>query len=412
MRIALVIETFNPTSGGAERSTATIANHLIQRGHEVTVLTGYCPEDLPTQPGLTVKTAMLGRPRGVLRLATFVRWASRQLTEYDVSLSVTTSVPASVVQPRAGLVMQAQARSVARRDTSLARAAKRFAIACSTRQIALRLAERRTMRDPFVQQFVAISQYVARDMLRYYAIGDDRITIIPNASEMPSVDAAQRAAWRREIRQSFNIPDDTVMYLFPAIDPWRKGILPLMRAAAQLKQRGVPFVIALAGSVSHTQQRLAEQMQLREQVRMVGRTEQMAALFCAADVTVLPTFHDPSSKVIIESLMMGTPAISSGYNGASDFIEPHDTAGSRRGRVVHEPDDVAGLCQAMTELADAAERERCAKATAGLAESLTMSRHVERLEPVLEAAAEQQRKQSGHSAAASVASSTESVERG
>lgn len=407
MRIALVIETFNPTSGGAERSTATIANHLIQRGHAVTVLTGRCPDDLEL-PGLTVKTSPLHRPRGVLPLAVFVRWARRQLHAFDVSLSVTTSVPATVVQPRAGLVMQAQARSVARRDTAVARFAKRIAIACSPRQIALRHAERRTMRDPFVQRFVAISQYVARDMQRYYAIPDERIAIVPNASEMPAVDAGQRATWRREVRHAFSVPDDAVMFLFPAIDPWRKGLLPLMRAAAQFKQRGVPFVLAMAGSVSHAPQRLAEQMQLREQVRMIGRTEQMAALYCAADVTVLPTFHDPSSKVIIESLMMGTPAISSGYNGASDFIQP-DEHTPPRGRVVHDPANVTGLCEAMVQLADPAERRRCADATAGLAESLTMARHVEALEPLLMQAAAAQRARAGQSDAAPAASSTDTL---
>ena len=34
-------------------------------------------------------------------------------------------------------------------------------------------------------------------------------------------------------------------------------------------------------------------------MRLIGPTRQMAELYCAADVTVLPTYYDPSSKVVI-----------------------------------------------------------------------------------------------------------------
>ncbi len=72
----------------------------------------------------------------------------------------------------------------------------------------------------------------------------------------------------------------------------------------------------------------------------------------------MPTFYDPSSKVVIESLMMGTPAISTAYNGASDFIAPAD--GSARGRVIADPSDHRALAQAMIELWDPAELEQLA----------------------------------------------------
>ncbi|NBC10940.1 MAG: hypothetical protein GVY24_04285, partial [Planctomycetes bacterium] len=92
---------------------------------------------------------------------------------------------------------------------------------------------------------------------------------------------------------------------------------------------------------------------------------------------------DPSSKVVIESLMMGVPAISSGRNGASDFILPEE--GPARGRVVDDPADVTGLADAMAELCDPAARTACIEAIApDLAEQLSMARHVDRLEGVLE----------------------------
>ena len=38
MRLALVIEKYDPQGGGAERSTRQIAMELVSRGHDVTVI--------------------------------------------------------------------------------------------------------------------------------------------------------------------------------------------------------------------------------------------------------------------------------------------------------------------------------------------------------------------------------------
>src|SRR5205814_1796549 len=110
-----------------------------------------------------------------------------------------------------------------------------------------------------------------------------------------------------------------------------KGIDPLLRAARVLKDRGRRFTLLLAGSMAFSQQELAERYGVRDVVRIVGPTNRLADLYCAADVTVLPTYYDPASKVVIESLMMGVPAISTAYNGASDLIRPPGDHGAARG---------------------------------------------------------------------------------
>jgi hypothetical protein len=70
------------------------------------------------------------------------------------------------------------------------------------------------------------------------------------------------------------------------------------------------------------------------------------------------------------------------YNGASDWIERGDGA-PLCGRVIAEPGDVRALADAMAQLTDTEERLRCGRATAGLAQSLTMAGHVDRLEALL-----------------------------
>ena len=69
------------------------------------------------------------------------------------------------------------------------------------------------------------------------------------------------------------------------------------------------------------------------------------------------------------------------YSGVGGWIVPE--SGPPRGRVVADPDDTTALAQAMAELADSAQRQRCATATAGLADQLSLTRHVDGLEEIL-----------------------------
>ena len=399
MRIALITETFNPEGGGAERSAVQTATELAARGHAVTMIAGYQPVRAPIAgPGPEAGVAVVGMSVYRLRFAPdiwrFWHWAREQAAagDFDVSLSVTMAAPATVVQPRGGTVRETHARNVAMRPTAIQRAVKRLALALTPKQRALLMLERKTLADPRLRRLVAVSRYVADQLERHYRIDPAKIEVIPNAASLPAADDAQRAAWRRRVRRGFNIPDDALVYLFAAYNPKLKGAGTLLRAADRLARRGLDFVIVMAGEVQYAQQHLAAQLGIRERIRVVGPTQQMAQLYAAADVTVLPTWYDPASKVVIESLMMGVPAISTRFNGASDLITGlnGDGAGQdsgRRGRVIADPGDADALAQAMAELADPAERDRCRAASAGLADQLDMARHVDRLEQVLRAAA-------------------------
>ncbi len=382
MHVAVVIERFAPQAGGNEKSTAQIVDELTARGCRVTVITGaMIDQDAPSHAAVIAMGER--RLKSALQLRRFARWAQDRLNELepDVSLSVTMAVPADVIQPRGGTVRETLERNIALRGAAAARAAKRVSLKLSPKQQLLLALERRCLADPRVKRIVAVSDYVVRQLDRHYGIRDDRVVVIPNASTMPDADDAQRAAWRDSVRTAFSVPDEAVVYLFAAVNPRLKGVRTLIDATRLLIDRGSAPIVLLAGSTSYALQRRAAARGVRDAVRFVGPTQQMPALYAAADVTVLPTFYDPSSKVVLESLMAGVPAISTAFNGASDFIAP--PAGPRRGRVIDDPADAEALAQAMAELADPQARQACARATAGLSSRLSMRCHVDALERVL-----------------------------
>ncbi|MEZ6189887.1 MAG: glycosyltransferase family 4 protein [Phycisphaerales bacterium] len=382
MKIAIVIESFDPHAGGLERSTAQIATELAERGHAVTLLAGRCkkPDCLP---GVTILAMARRKSSSALRLFLFSRWAAKQLQEggYDTSLSMTTAVAARVIQPRGGTTKETLNRNIAMRPSPLTRIGKRIGVWLSPKHQLLLALEKRALNDPGLVKVAAVSRYVCDQVEKQYGLPAEKVELIPNAAVMPKVDDEQRAEWRKRIRDSFKISDDTTVFLFAAINPRLKGFTPLMLALAHLKERHVPAMVLLAGDFWHQHNREAEQRGVRDRVCFLRHTRQIEALYSAADVTVQPTFYDPASKVVIESLMMGVSAISTAYNGASDLISPAD--GPSRGRVIPDPADAVALADAMQALADPAERESCRAACVGLESGLSMAGHVDLLKRLL-----------------------------
>jgi len=383
MDLAIVIDTYHPCGGGAQRSTSQIATELVTRGHKVELIAGYCPQDVKI-PGVKITRFSTNGPRSAWWVAGFSRWATTQLLNghFESSLSVTTSVPASLIQPRSGTLRETLVRNIAMRSGPLKRLSKKMLLKLSVKQQILLALERKTLAHPMVRWIAPGSRYVARQLEHHYQIDASRIKLIPNAAQMPRVNDEDRSMWRHQIREAMSISDETTVYLFAAFNPRLKGVETLLHATRRLIDRGINLTVLLAGKMGYAQQHMAAKLQIRDHVRMVGTTNQMAQLYAAADVTVHPTFYDPASKVVIESLMMGTPAISTSFNGASDLILT-DNGQSPRGRVIQDPADIEALSLAMTELADPKLRSQCVEAMSGLADSLSIQRHVDLLEPLL-----------------------------
>jgi UDP-glucose:(heptosyl)LPS alpha-1,3-glucosyltransferase len=383
MKLALIVERYLQHSGGAERSTIEVAQELTRRGHTVTILTGCTDAEAAAVPGVAVIAWTKGRFRSAYAMRAFNRWSARQVRQggFDASISFTTAASGSVVEPWGGTVREALARNLALRSSPAARLWKRLCLALTITQQTLLSLERRTMRDPNVAAYVALSAYVAGQFKDHYGVTGSRVHIIPNAVEAAPVTPQERALYRTRVRQGFGIAPDSVTYLFAAMNPRLKGSEPLLHAARLLADQGRDFTLMLAGKLGYGEQHLAAALGIRERVRFIGTTQRMTELYCAADVTVLPSFYDPSSRVVIESLLLGVPAITTRYNGASDFLRRAD--GRLCGRILPEPADARALAAAMAELADPAERERCAAATVGLAPELSITRHVDQLEAIL-----------------------------
>lgn len=402
LRIAVVCESYDPAGGGSERSTRQTVDELVARGHNVTVVAGACRADVASAVG-DAGVALVARGDTRLttgrRLREFAHFASAQLSAgtFDTSLSVTTAVSAAVAQPRGGTVMETQRRNVARRPSAAARAGKRLALAFNAKQRALVELERRTFADPSVRRVVAISGYVAAQLAEHHDVSGERVAVVPNGAVSPAAGVAGGpAGWARlrdEERLRLRLAPNDVAFLFAALNPGLKG-WPTLRAAlarraeaaAAANTAGGPRVVALlAGDFGDRDRRALASAGLAGTTRVLGRRDDLASAYAAADAVVLPTWYDPCSKTVLEGLMVGRPAVTTRYNGAADWLTP--AQGPPRGVVLNDSGDVEALAGALTRVADPAFRSAAAAACAGLDQTLGMGRHVDGLEAVLREAA-------------------------
>ena len=145
-----------------------------------------------------------------------------------------------------------------------------------------------------------------------------------------------------------------------------------MEALAALVKRGVDNVQSLVVGKGDSERwhRLAARLGIAGHLTFTGPSERVRAFQHAADVLVHPTYYDPCSRVVLESMVAGLPCITTRWDGAAEMIED-----GKSGYVLDDPSDVALLIDRVDSLRDADRRRRLAKATDGVVQRASMARH-------------------------------------
>ncbi len=373
MKIALVIERFDPSRGGREVSTAQIASALARRGQEVTIFCQSCRDACEGVRVLPLKARGLDRSA---RLASFVESVRGAAAEggYEI-VHATLPVPcANVYQPRGGLV-GAQAAASLRRRRGGSRFGATLAQPLNHRRRRMQRIERKLVADPRTL-CLAVSEMVAREFMHYYARSRD-VRVIYNGVEVPDVGAEQRAQWRREYRERVSVAPGSPIFLTVAKNFALKGVAETIEAFAQWYHspegsRGARLVVVGRSKVRRYR-RLAARRKVAKQVVFAAPAENVFPWYAAADVCVLLSWYDPCSRVVLEATRWGIPSITTVYNGAAEVLA------RGAGIVLGSPRDTPAVVRAMTELTDADRRAERAGACRQVGDLLDMGRHVDEL---------------------------------
>jgi len=392
-KVAIIIERIDIALGGAERSVFELAAELSVLGLEVDIVAakGPTPEYYCRGQANSKNIHILCQDRPGRRACyfTFEKALRKYLSEsrYDIIHSVLPFEFADVYQPRGGTYTESIVRNAASYQNRFIESVKKLTAFANVRRTVLRQAERKLCKKPNGPIIAAISEYVAEQFRRHYAVRDERIVVIPNGVKIgKQIDADEANKLREQILMQLGIKeaDNPIFFLFVANNFRLKGLAVLLKAmqlAAQHKTQRNAYLIAAGNGSTHRYRHIAKKLSVHKEVIFLGTIRHIQNALSIVDVAVLPTFYDPSSRFILEAIAAGKPVITTIFNGAADLF-----INNRHGKVIDSPEDIPALAEAINYFTDTGNIRKASEAIVAdnLKEKVSISHVAKQMIPVYE----------------------------
>jgi len=183
------------------------------------------------------------------------------------------------------------------------------------------------------------SQMVAKEITSFYRYSADKIDVVRNG--IPLDRFRFDPALRQKSRAELKLKQDQIALLFAGSGWERKGLLFAIEAMALCKNRKMRLLVAGRGET-----RRYKTTRLRfwreDPVQFLGELSDLAPVYAAADIFILPTIYDPFSNACLEALASGLPVITTRSNGFSEILEDNV-----HGSIVDNPANLVGLRDAI-----------------------------------------------------------------
>ena len=159
----------------------------------------------------------------------------------------------------------------------------------------------------------------AADVLAAYGY-EGEVQVMPNGAEFRTVSDSDIA----EVNRRWNL-GDSPMILFVGQMDWKKNILTVLEACAEMKRQGFLCRLLMAGQgldLSAIQEKIRE-WNLSDRVETLGHisdTTLLDALYARASLFVFPSLYDNSPMVVREAAVMGTPSVMLRGSTAAEVI--------------------------------------------------------------------------------------------
>jgi len=168
---------------------------------------------------------------------------------------------------------------------------------------------------------IAVSQFTKDEIIKYYKVSPEKITVIYNAVSEEYKEAKKNS----NVREKYNLPDKYILAL-GTMQP-RKNIPFLITIFAQVAKKVDDVHLVLVGKRSHNfdnsiAKAINQYPQIKDRVVFTGYVDEKDKLsvFKEAEVFVFPSLYEGFGVPILEAFEAGVPVV------ASD-IAPHKEIG-------------------------------------------------------------------------------------
>lgn len=335
MRLGLMRLKYD-RAGGAERTLGLLTRGLVERGHEVCVVTASWQGDLPD--GVTVRQVPTRHRRGYRRVREFNEAGIQVMKDWRphgfMSLERTPGAP--IIRAGDGC-HAAWLEHRAPHEGFF----KNLSFKFNPQHRDFLDLERRAFTSPALHKVIANSRLVAAELQRFYGLGPDRVEVIYNGVDRKRLAVAREPGARQAARSALGLELERPALLFLGSGFERKGLTFAIKALALLPDA----VLMVAGKDRRARyQSLARRLGLEARVLFLGQRDDAERLLSACDAMILPTIYDPCANACLEALAAGRPVVTTRNNGASELVQT-----GLSGAVVADPADDQALATACQE---------------------------------------------------------------
>jgi len=316
--VAMIIASFHPLIGGAERQAQQLAARLIKKGLSVCILTR-------RYKGLKRYEAIDGIPvyrvltigQGILASFSYtffsLLWLFRNGDKCQIIHCHQALSPATI-----GVIAK-----LMRRKKVMVK------IACSgeygdvaqIRSLPLPGLRRKLLGQ--VDYFVAVNDEIEQE-LRDFGLVTAPVEVFPNGVDIDRFCPANEPE-RHVLRDRLSLPQSAMLAVFAGRLEPQKNVDNLLLAWKQVELNARPgedarLLILGDGTQKSALVALAEQLDITNSVHFIGRVDQVGNYLRAADLFVLPSRAEGLSNALLEAMACGLAVVATDIGGNNEIV--------------------------------------------------------------------------------------------
>lgn len=318
MTIVVVISSYFPRWGGAERQAQRQAAELARRGHRVDVVTWRHDPNWPETEnvdGVTVHRVGRSDPSTLGNVRSFVSM---------VRTLVAVALHADVIVAHQLLFTTYLAATVAvlTRTPVVAKATTTSTVAWNARPLAQGGPDawlRRAASVPLRRWGIAVAMTGEIERgLRH--LGFQRVVRIPNGAVDPV--RRSRDQMRCDLTAEVGASAEPKIVVASGRLVHSKGFDVLLSAWTEVARLGANPLLLIVGSGPEEEslRQQARDLGINESVRFIAATDGAADYLACADAVVIPSDFEGMSNVLLEAMVAGVPVVATRVSGAVDLI--------------------------------------------------------------------------------------------
>ena len=309
MRIVLATQWFPPDTGGVSSHVRDLALKLVEKGHEVTVITRH-------------GRGLEGVDTVWLRRGDYVRFPAslagsgelaKLLRELDPDVvhshHAFTPIPLMALATASSL----EYPTILTNHSAYLNGYEHLLRALGSIALPIKALVSRA------DEIVAVSR-AAAEFIQAFAPRRS-VKVIPNGVDVEKFNPRGATPLRDTLASEFIV-------LFVGRLVWRKGLLQLVKAIALLDDVNATLIVVGEGPLRWRAEVLAETLGVRDRTVFLGRVRdsELPGIYRSADVVVVPSVYGESFGIVaLEAMASGRPVVASRVGGLSEVVVDGET---------------------------------------------------------------------------------------